>query len=98
MLVCYAAHGRKWFKPAKDVPSRWFPRDDLDADSYAFDVLFGDKDRSCIVKIGADVWSNRSEARRYEIFEETLRLGVSEILTLLTPCARDVACWYSASA
>jgi hypothetical protein len=84
MLVCHAAHGRKWFKPAKDIPSPWFPRDDLDADSYAFDVLHGEKDRSRIVKIGADAWFNRSEARRYEIFEETLRISASEILTILT--------------
>jgi hypothetical protein len=84
MLICHGSNGRRWFKPAKDVPSRWFPRDDLDPDSYAFDVLFGENDRSRIVKIGADAWFDRSEAKRYEIFEETLRVGASETLTLLT--------------
>jgi hypothetical protein len=84
MLISHAAHGRKWFKPAKDIPSRWFPRDELDTDSYAFDVLHGEKDRSRIVRIGADAWFNRSEARRYEIFEETIRIGANDILTLLT--------------
>jgi hypothetical protein len=84
MLICHASKGRKWFKSAKDVPSRWFPRDDLDPDSYAFDVLSGEKDRSRIVKIGADAWFDRSEANRYEILEETLRIGGGEILTLLT--------------
>ena len=84
ILICHALNGRKWFKLAKDMPSRWFPRDDLDANSYAFDVLFGDKDRSRIVKMGAAAWFDRSEAGRYEIFEETIRIGVGEILTLLT--------------
>ena len=82
--ICHGSDGRRWFKPAKDVPSRWFPRDELDTDSYAFDVLHGEKDRSRIVRIGADAWFNRSEARRYEIFEETIRIGANDILTLLT--------------
>jgi hypothetical protein len=84
MLICHASSGRKWFKPSKDIPSRWFPRGDLDADSYAFDILYGEEDRSRIVKIGADAWFDRSEANRYEILEETLRIGGGEILTLLT--------------
>jgi hypothetical protein len=84
MLICHASNGRRWFKSAKDIPSRWFPRDDLDADSYAFDVLFGQEDRSRIVKMGAAAWFDRSEANRYEIFEETIRIGGNEILTLLT--------------
>jgi hypothetical protein len=83
MLICHASNGRKWFKPARDIPSRWFPRDDLDAGSYAFDILYREEDRSRIVKIGADAWFDRSEASRYEIFEETIRVGAGEILTLL---------------
>jgi len=84
MLICHTAKGRKWFKAAADVPSRWFPRDDLDADSYAFDVLHREEDRSRTVKIGADAWFDRSEASRYEISEETIRVGAGKILTLLT--------------
>jgi hypothetical protein len=90
MLICHALKGRKWFKPSKDIPSRWFPRDDLDADSYAFDILNGEEDRSRIVKIGADAWFDRSEAGRYEIFEETIRVGASEILILLTLSAPEM--------
>jgi hypothetical protein len=90
VLICHTSKGRKWFKAAADVPSRWFPRDDLDADSYAFDVLHRDEDRSRIVKIGADAWFERNEASRYEIFEETIRVGASEILTLLTLSAREM--------
>jgi hypothetical protein len=90
MLICHTAKGRKWFKAAADVPSRWFPRDDLDADSYAFDVLRRTEDRSRVVKIGADAWFDRNEASRYEIFEETIRVGASEILTLLTLSAHEM--------
>ena len=90
MLICRTVKGRNWFKAAADVPSRWFPRDDLDADSYAFDVLHREEDRSRIVKIGADAWFERNEASRYEIFEETIRVGASEILTLLTLSAPEM--------
>jgi hypothetical protein len=31
----------EWFTRGPDVPSRWFPRDNLDADSFAFGVLHG---------------------------------------------------------
>ena len=90
MLICHAAKGRKWFKAAANVPARWFPRDDLDADSCAFDVLHREEDRSRIAKIGADAWFERNEASRYEIFEETIRVGASEILTLLTLSAPEM--------
>ena len=90
LLAPRSAQLSSCFKAAADVPSRWFPRDDLDADSYAFDVLHREEDRSRIVKIGADAWFERNEASRYEIFEETIRVGASEILTLLTLSAPEL--------
>lgn len=84
MLLCHAREGRKWFKRAKDVPDRWFPRQDLDADSYAFDVLFGKQGDHKPVKMGADAWFDRSDADRYELLEQTVKVGTNEILTMLT--------------
>jgi hypothetical protein len=67
-----------------DVPSRWFPKDDLDADSFAFAVLFGrNLDDSIPRKIGADVWFDRWEAPNYMVQEQTVRTGADEILTLI---------------
>ncbi len=85
LLVCHGRHGRRWFFRASSVPSKWFPQDTLDPDSYAFDILFGQKnDDSIPHKIGADAWFDRLEAARFEIQEQTFQFGEEEILTLLT--------------
>jgi hypothetical protein len=65
-------------------PHRWFPRDDLAAESFAFGVLFGDKTEDAFPrKVGADDWFDRWEAERYEVLEQTVRTGDAEILTLI---------------
>lgn len=84
LLVCHNQSGRRWFRRGPLVPDRWFPRDDLDADSYAFDVMFKDKDRSHSALMPAAAWFDREEADRYELYEETIRLSANEILTMLT--------------
>ncbi|WP_315769640.1 MULTISPECIES: ImmA/IrrE family metallo-endopeptidase [unclassified Bradyrhizobium] len=84
LLVCHGLKGRKWFVRGPDVPSRWFPRDELDAESFAFGVLFGRAaDDSVPHKIGADAWFDRSEADRYVVHEQTIRSGDGEILSLI---------------
>jgi IrrE N-terminal-like domain len=84
LLVCHGSKGRKWFTRGPDVPSRWFPKDDLDADSFAFAVLFGrNLDDSIPRKIGADAWFDRWEAPNYMVQEQTVRTGADEILTLI---------------
>ena len=82
ILVCHGQSGRKWFKRSSDIPRRWFPKDELDADSFAFDSLFGGKVQMRPQKIGADSWFDRREAERYEILEHSIRSG-NDSLTLL---------------
>jgi hypothetical protein len=74
VLICHGPQGRKWFARSPDVPSRWFPQDELDAESFAFSVLFGGQpdDRSPR-KIGADAWFDRREADCYEVTEQSFR-------------------------
>jgi hypothetical protein len=84
LLVCHGRDGRKWFARAPNVPARWFPKDTLDADSFAFDVLFGGRpDDPLPRKIGADAWFDRWEATNHEVYEQTMRTGPDEILTLV---------------
>lgn len=85
ILVCHGQTGRKWFTRAPMVPERWFPQETLDADSNAMDVLYGRKpDNSHPRKIGADAWFDRREAERYEVLEESVRIGSAEVLTLIS--------------
>lgn len=82
--VCHGMAGRKWFARAPMVPGRWFPRAELDADSFAFDVLHAGKPADANPrKIGADAWFDRWSAGTYEIHEQTVRTGTEEVLTLL---------------
>lgn len=84
ILVCHGQGGRRWFRSSRVIPDRWFPRDDLDADSYAFDMLFGGaKEQSHPRKIGADAWFDRGGAGKFEILEQSFALPNHEIATLL---------------
>ncbi len=84
LLVCHGQRGRKWFTRAPSVPTRWFPQDALDAESFAFGVLFGGKgDDPMPRRIGADAWFDRWDADRFEVHEQTMRTGPDEVLTLV---------------
>lgn len=84
LLICHGLTGRKWFVRNSSVPSRWFPRDDLDRDSFAFDILHaGHSDDRMPRKIGAAAWFDRWEASRFEVYEQSMRTGDNEVLTLI---------------
>jgi hypothetical protein len=71
------------------LPDRWFPRSDLAAESFAFDVLFGAREEDSFPrKIGADAWFDRWEAERYDVHEQTIRISDEEILTLCASMTR----------
>jgi len=82
ILICHGKNGRKWFKRSTDIPRRWFPKYELDVDSFAFEALYGNKDQARPQKIGADAWFDRREAERYDIFEHSIQSG-NDSLTLL---------------
>ena len=83
MLVCHGPDGRKWFNRPDNIPKRWFPREELDAESYALGVLHGNDRHTRRVLIGADAWFDRWGADRYELYEQTFKVAVDEILSLL---------------
>ena len=84
VLVCHGPKGRKWFARSRDVPQRWFPRDELDSECFAFELLFGQGQEQAYPRlIGADAWFDRHEAERYDLQEHSVRTGDDEILTLL---------------
>jgi Zn-dependent peptidase ImmA (M78 family) len=84
ILVCHGPTGRKWFNRPQHIPTRWFPREELDSDSYAFEVLFGNSRRSRRVLMGAETWFNHRDAYKFDIFEQSFKVADDEVLTLLT--------------
>ena len=66
------------------MPDSLFPRKELDSDSFAFDVLYGEKRESGIHVMDGDTWFGHWKAGQYELYEETAKVGDEEVLTLLT--------------
>ncbi len=84
MIICHSRQGREWFRRSPSVPERWFPKKELDPDSFAFDILFGkDSDGQTLRKMDASAWFDRDEAHRFEIWEQTVRVSPQNTLTLL---------------
>jgi hypothetical protein len=84
MLVSHTQQGRAWFRKAPSVPEHWFPRQELDHESFAFTALFGKKDdKGGPRRIGADAWFDRRGAEDFEVYEETFRVADNRTCTLL---------------
>jgi len=83
MLVCHGPGGRKWFNRPQQIPERWFPRDDLSADSSAMNLLYGKNRFGRRSTVGAEAWFDRWDASRYELYEQSFKISDQEVLTLL---------------
>lgn len=85
MLICHAPGERRWrwFRRGAAVPDRWFPRDDVDADSGAMEVLYGGVDRTRRTLVTADAWFDRRGADTLEVYEQTQRLSNGDALTIV---------------
>lgn len=85
ITVCHGNSGRRWFRRAPSLPGWWFPRPDLDSDSFAFDMMFKNvAEKSYPSKIGAGAWFDFRNCDRFEIQEQSFRLPNTEVLTVLT--------------
>jgi hypothetical protein len=85
VVVCHGLMGRRWFRAAPSLPGWWFPRPDLDSDSFAFDMVFKSApEKSYPGKIGAGAWFEFRNCDRFEIQEQSFRLPNNEVLTVLT--------------
>lgn len=84
IVVCHNKRGRQWFRAAPMLPGWWFPKEDLDAESIAFEMLFGGAaELSYAQKIGAEAWFEIRNVERYQIQEQSFLLPNDEVLTLL---------------
>lgn len=86
ILICHNHKGRSWFNRSSLVPDRWFPRFELQPESSAMDILFGQRTSAQISRLGsvsAEAWFDRHDAHKYDLLEQTFRLGPSEALSLL---------------
>jgi Zn-dependent peptidase ImmA (M78 family) len=84
VIVCHNKQRRRWFRRAPMVGGWWFPKDDLDSESLAFEMLFGGAAETAYPrKIGADAWFEFRGVDHYEVQEQCFLLPNEEVLTLL---------------
>ena len=89
MLVCHGRKGRKWFNRPKSIPERWFPRMNLDSDSYAFDLLRTAKRRSGRELVRGDAWFDSHGADQHSLYEDSFKILDDEVLSILVFCDDD---------
>ena len=84
LVVCHDKAKRRWFRRVDMIPGWWFPKEDLDPESIAFEMLFGGAaEIPQPTKIGADAWFDFRNAERFEIQEQSFLLPNEQVLTLL---------------
>lgn len=76
MFVMVRDGRRAWFKSAKDISRRWFPRDAPESDAFAFDLSFNAAKAAVgPKKVQASSWFDNRQAERLELIEDSIRVG-----------------------
>ena len=87
IAIYHTPRGRAWFHRSELVPRNWFPRSELQPESSAMNALFNQNvaplSMTRLSTVSAEAWFDRYNAGRYEIQEQTFKVGSSDILTLL---------------
>lgn len=84
ILASYDRHGLKWHLRTPDVPRRWYLKEELDEDSFAYDLLVYGKEEKVLRKSSASTWFSNSDGDDYEVREHSVAMA-SEVLTLIFP-------------
>jgi len=85
ILTSYNQNGLRWFLRTPDVPGRWYLKDRLDEDSFAYELLSSGKTQAGLRKSSADTWFTNADGDDYELREHSVEGYGGEILTLLLP-------------
>jgi hypothetical protein len=85
ILTSYDATGLRWFFATPDVPRRWYLKDQLDEDSFAYDLLHAGKTQSGLRKSAADTWFTNADGENYELREHSVGGYEGEVITLILP-------------
>jgi hypothetical protein len=83
IVACYGRTGLRWHVAAQDVPRRWWLKRTLDEDSFAYDLLNFGKACNHLGKQSADTWFDNDDAGKYEILEQCVQMGGSDVLVVL---------------
>ncbi|RKT34762.1 uncharacterized protein DUF955 [Roseovarius halotolerans] len=84
LLVAYGKDGRHWFVRSKSIAEIWFPKDRLDEESGAYDILYGAaQDDRFMSTVEGDTWFDVEWADQIELGEQSFRTQENEVVSLL---------------
>lgn len=83
IVACYGAQGLRWHITAQDVPKRWWLHQQLDDDSFAYDLYHAGKERPKPGKQSGETWFENDDAEDYELLEHCIGGRAGEVLVLL---------------
>jgi len=89
VLVCHNAQGRQWFRPTASLEGRCFPNSDLDPDTPAFALLYGNRAQLKPCASPGRAWFERGPAAQVPVQEHSMGDG-SDIYTLLLLNIREL--------
>jgi Zn-dependent peptidase ImmA (M78 family) len=84
ILTSYDAEGLRWFLATPDIPRRWYLKQKLDEDSFAYTLLTSGKEETGHRKSSAETWFTNTDGDDYEVREHSVAMG-SEVLTMILP-------------
>lgn len=83
IAACYSADRCKWQLKASDIPKRWWLRNRLDDDSFAYELLTTGKSRKSPGKQPAETWFENEDAENFEMLEHCVGTSHGDVLVLL---------------
>lgn len=83
VVACYGHQGLRWRVAADDVPKRWWLRQELDDDSFAYDLYHHGTEQAKPKKQAAETWFENSDADEFEVLEHCVGGRAGEVLVLL---------------
>jgi hypothetical protein len=83
-MVVWSEDGkRKWFIRGPEVPSVVWPREQPRRDTLAYDLMQGKSVTKRPLEIYADSWIDHQAAHSHSVFEDSIKVGSGQVLTLL---------------
>src|SRR5260370_39576716 len=82
LVVCHGKDRRRWFRRAEMVPQWWVPRDSLDPDTFALEILHNAaREDTFPRKTGAGAGFEFRNVHPYEVQSQSFALPNDAVLT-----------------
>ncbi len=83
VMACYTGTKRRWHIAAPHTPKRWWLKEKLDEDSFAYDLLSRGTPCPAPRKQSADAWFDNDDAEEFEVLEQCYSPAQGQVLVIL---------------